>query len=103
MNTYAVIKINSKQYLVEPGQTYTVEKFVAEEGSKVTPEVLLTSIDGKLNVGKPLVDGAKVQIEVLEQGKGEKVQTFTYTAKTRRDRKVGFRKRVTTFKVIDIK
>jgi large subunit ribosomal protein L21 len=103
MNDYAVIKINHRQYIIEPSKTYTVDKFVAEAGEKVTLDVLARGKDGKFEVGTPTLDKVKAEIEILDQGKGEKVSTFIYKAKSRYRRRSGLRPRVTTFKVLSIK
>lgn len=103
MDNYAIIRINNKQYTVETGKSYTIDKVVAEEGTKLTPEVLLTVLGGKLSVGTPLVEKAEVVLEVTEQSKGDKVSSKIFKAKSRYRRNRGFRKQVTTFKVLQIK
>lgn len=103
MKDYAVIKIDHKQYIVEPDKTYTVDKFVAEEGDKLTPTILAVSKDDKLTIDPKSLEKIQVEIEVIEQGKGDKVVTKTYKAKSRYRRTRGHRKRVTTFKVLNIK
>ncbi len=71
---YAVIKTGGKQYKVSPGEVLRVEKLDADVGSQVEfNEVLLYSDGSKVEVGRPLVDGAVVKAEVLEHGKGKKV------------------------------
>lgn len=102
MNNYAVVKIAHRQYIVEPGKTYAVDKFDGEEGDKVELEVLARSADGDLEFGEPVTKG-KVVVEIIEQGKGEKVTTNKFKAKSRYRRKSGHRERLTTFKVIEIK
>ncbi|MBE0573295.1 bL21 family ribosomal protein, partial [Candidatus Dojkabacteria bacterium] len=59
--------------------------------------------DKDIVVGMPNVDKAKVEIEVLEHAKGEKVNTKIFKAKSRYRRSRGFRKQVTKFKVLSIK
>lgn len=103
MKDYAVVKIDHRQYIVEPDKTYTVDKFEAEQGSKMDLQVLALSKAGKLEVGQPVLDKASVQIEIVDQGKGDKVSTFTYKAKARYRKRSGIRPRVTTFKVLSIK
>jgi large subunit ribosomal protein L21 len=102
MEDYAVIQIAHKQYIVKPGQTYTVDKFPAEEGSKVRLDVLATGKGKDIELGKPLLP-AKAEVEILEQGKGEKVTSKIFKAKSRYRRTRGYRQRVTTFKVLSIK
>lgn len=101
--TYAVVKIGPRQYIAESGKTYTIEKFQAEVGAKMNLEVLALGADANLKVGNPFVDKASVEVEILEQGKGEKVVSKVFKAKSRYRRTRGFRKQVTTFKVLSIK
>lgn len=100
---FAVVQIAHRQYLVKPGETYTVDKFLGEPGDKLQLDVLAVAENDKFVVGTPLVDTTKVQVEILGQEKGEKVTTRLFRAKSRYRRTRGFRKQVTTFKVLNIK
>lgn len=102
MQNYAILQINNRQYIVEPGSTYTVDKFIADAGKKHMLPALAVSKEGKLQLpanGKPML----VEVEVVEQGLGEKIKTFVFKAKSRYRRRHGFRKQSTTFKVIGVK
>lgn len=80
----AIIKTGGKQYRVNEGSVIYIEKLDIEPGKKVIfDEVLM--LDGK--VGNPLINGAKVEGEVLKQGKQKKIRIFKYTQKTRSSRK----------------
>lgn len=103
MDNYAVIQIAHKQYIVEPGKTYTVAKFVAEPGSKMKFDVLGLGNGKDFTAGTPNLDKHQVEVEILDQGKGEKVVSRLFHAKSRYRRTRGFRKQETTFKVISIK
>ena len=71
---YAIIETGGKQYRVKEGDILLVEKLEAEQGDIITIEdVLAVSKDGKLTVGSPIVDGAKVEAKVVEQGKSKKL------------------------------
>ena len=102
MSNYAIIAINNKQYLVEEGKEYVVPKFAADLG-KFNPEVLAAKVKDNFMVGTPTVDKATVELDVTEQGLGEKVKSRIFKAKSRYRRTRGTRKRVTTFKVVSIK
>ncbi|MDQ6984937.1 MAG: 50S ribosomal protein L21 [Candidatus Dojkabacteria bacterium] len=100
MDKYTIIKIGPYQYTVEEGKEYTVPRFTADEGKSLDiSEVLLIAEGDKLNVGKPTVSGAKVTLNIVEQGKGEKVQQKIFKAKTGYRKTRGHRKQVTKFKV----
>ncbi|MBL8014654.1 MAG: 50S ribosomal protein L21 [Candidatus Doudnabacteria bacterium] len=103
MSTYAVVQIGPRQYIVEPDKTYDVEHFVANVGDKMTLDVLAMGSDKGMTWGTPIMDKNKVEIEIIEQGKGEKVVSRQFKAKSRYRRTRGFRKQVTTFKVVSFK
>ena len=101
---YAVFKTGGKQYKVKSGDILSVEKLVADLGDKVRfNEILALGGDNPL-IGTPLVGGACVEAEILNQAKGKKVIHFV---KRRRkhssQRKKGHRQDLTILKVLDIK
>ena len=70
---YAVIATGGKQYRVEKGTVLQIETLAGEPGSTVEfGEVLLIGDGDKINVGAPLLKGAKVIATVEKHGKGEK-------------------------------
>ena len=86
--------------MVSPGQKIKVEKLKGKEGSEVTfSEVLLLEKNKKVEVGTPLVKGAKVTGKVLSQGKGEKKIIFKYKAKKRYKVKKGHRQPYTLIEI----
>lgn len=89
---YAILETGGKQYKVAEGDVLFVEKLNANEGDVVTLEnILAFSKDGNLVIGNPVVDGAKVEAKVLEQGKAKKVIVFKYKAKKDYRKKQGHR------------
>jgi len=102
----AVIKTGGKQYLVSPGQKIKIEKIDKKEGSEIIfNEVLLLEKGKKIEIGTPLVEGAKVVGKVLKQGKNKKVIIFKYKSKKRYKVKKGHRQPFTEveIKTIDYK
>ena len=73
---YAVIRTGGKQYRVAQGDRVKVEKLTGEPGGKVSFEVLLVGGDGAAKVGKPVVDGAAVEGEIVAQGRQKRVIHF---------------------------
>lgn len=96
----AIIKTGGKQYLVTPGTKIKVEKLDKKEGSEVAfNEVLLLEKNKKLEIGTPLVKGAKVIGKVLREGKGKKVIVFKFKAKKRYHLKKGHRQQFTEVEI----
>jgi len=99
----AVIKTGGKQYLVKPGDKIKIEKIDKKESSEIIfKEVLLVEKNRKLEIGTPLVKGAKVIGKILSQGKGKKVIIFKYKPKTRYKKKAGHRQLYTEIEILKI-
>ena len=74
---YAIVEIAGQQFKVEKDQQIFVHRLEAKEGSKIDfDKVLLMDNAGKVNVGAPVIKGAKVTAKVLEHLKGDKVIVF---------------------------
>ena len=100
---YAIVEDGGKQYKAVEGATIEVDYFPAEAGEPVDLErVLMVVEDGKVNVGKPLVTGAKVQASVVSQVKGPKIVVFRYKPKKRIRRKTGHRQKYTRLQIESI-
>lgn len=99
----AVIKTGSKQYLISPGQKIKIEKLDKKEGEEIVfSEVLLLEKEKKLEIGTPLVKGAKVIGKVIGQKKGKKLIIFKYKPKTRYKKKAGHRQPFTEVEITKI-
>jgi len=99
----AVIRTGGKQYLVSPGQKIKIEKIAKKEGSEISfPEVLLLEKNKKIEIGLPLIKGAKVIGKVVRQGKAKKVIIFKYKAKKRYKVKKGHRQPFTEVEIVKI-
>jgi len=74
---YAIVEIAGQQFKVERGNKVYVHRLDANEGAKVEfDKVFLIENDGKISIGSPTVDGAKVAATVIEHIKGDKVIIF---------------------------
>lgn len=74
---YAIVEIAGQQFKVERGVKVYVHRLDASEGAKVEfDKVLLVDNGGKVQVGTPSIDGAKVAATVLSHLKGDKVIVF---------------------------
>ena len=100
---YAVIETGGKQYKIQEGEILSVERLGAGEGEKVSfDKVLLVSGEDGIKVGKPYVEGAAVEGEVLFHGKGRKIIVFKYKAKKNYRKKQGHRQPFTRVKITKI-
>lgn len=97
----AVIKTGGKQYCVKIGDVLKVEKLPlpGKEGEVVFDEVLLIDDGKKIIVGKPLIEGASVKAEFIEEGKSKKITAMKYKNKTRYRKFFGHRQNYTKVKV----
>ncbi len=103
MKIYAIVRTGGKQYRVEPEQLIDVDSLPAEVGSTVEmTDVLLIAVNGDVKVGRPVLEGARVIAEVVEQGRGPKIIVFKYKAKTRYRRRRGHRQGYTRLVVRQI-
>ncbi|HYE81253.1 MAG TPA: 50S ribosomal protein L21 [Clostridia bacterium] len=97
---YAIIKTGGKQYMVKVGDVLMVERLDVESGSKVMfEEVLAVGNNGELQVGSPVVAGAKVEATVVENGKTKKVIVFKYKPKKDYRKKQGHRQPFTKVRI----
>lgn len=91
-NVYAVIRSGGKQYRVSPGQRIKLERLDGDAGDAISfDDVLLVSGGGEVAVGTPTVESASVSGEIVEQGRGRKINVFKYKSKTRYRRLRGHR------------
>ena len=102
-NNYAIVATGGKQYRVRPGDVLDVEKLPYPEGYTITlDDVLLTCVDGYVEVGDPKVEGAQVVATVLAHGRDRKKIVFKYKNKTRYRRKRGHRQHITSLEINEI-
>ena len=100
---YAVIRTGGKQYRVAPDDVLDIEKIPGEAGDIVEfGEVLLVGGDGEPQLGAPLVAGATVAAELVEQHRGEKIIIFKKKRRQNYRRKNGHRQSLTLIRVTEI-
>lgn len=113
MTQLAIIRTGGKQYVVSPGQKLKIEKIEKLSTKKTSEakknqgvifdEILLLQKGNKLEIGTPLVKGARVIGKFIGQGKGKKVIVFKYKAKKRYKVKKGHRQPFTEVEIKEIK
>ena len=100
---YAIVEIAGQQFKVEKDQQIFVHRLEAKEGSKVDfDKVLLLDDAGTVNVGAPVITGAKVTAKVLEHLKGDKVIVFKKKRRKGYKVKNGHRQYLTKLEILSI-
>src|SRR5262245_61819003 len=100
---YAIIRTGGRQFRVAEGDTVDVDLLDVEPGKTATFGDVLLFADGKdVTHGNPLISGAKVTAEVIEQRKDKKVVAFKYRRRKGYHRTVGHRRKLTRVKIKSI-
>ena len=96
---FAVIKTGGKQYSVAAEDQLKVEKLAGEPGDMIEiNEVLMVGN----TVGTPLVEGAMVTAEIVEQGRARKVIAFKKRRRQNSRRTIGHRQHYTMLQISEI-
>jgi large subunit ribosomal protein L21 len=100
---YAIIKTGGRLYRVAEGETIDVDLLDTDSGKTTTFGEVLMFADGEtVRHGTPLISGAKVTADVLEQRKDKKVIAFKYKRRKGYHRAVGYRRKLTRVKIKSI-
>jgi large subunit ribosomal protein L21 len=101
---FAVLATGGKQYKVAKGDTIQVEKLAGEVGDQVELANVLMVVDDddNVNVGKPVLEGASVKAEIVDQGRHRKIIIFKMKRRKNYRRKAGHRQPFTALKIVDI-
>src|SRR5438477_11523757 len=100
---YAIIRSGGRQFRVAEGDTIDVDLLDIDPGKTATFSDVLMFADGKdVTHGNPLIAGAKVTAEILEQRKDKKVIAFKYKRRKGYHRTVGHRRKLTRVKIKSI-
>ncbi|SEA48272.1 50S ribosomal protein L21 [Microbulbifer marinus] len=101
---YAVIESGGKQHRVEEGEVLRLEKLEVATGESIDFDKVLMVVDGdKINIGAPVVGGAKVTAEVVSHGRGEKVKIIKFRRRKHSLKRQGHRQWYTEVKITGIK
>ncbi|MBI1178921.1 MAG: 50S ribosomal protein L21 [Alphaproteobacteria bacterium] len=100
---FAVIKTGGKQYRVAEGDVIKVEKLDGEAGATLTfDDVLAVGNGDDVTLGAPLVEGASVTAEVLEQTRAKKIIVFKKKRRQNYRRKNGHRQHQTVLRITGV-
>jgi len=102
---FAVVKTGGKQYVVQKGAVFNIEKIEGQEGDKIRFDKILLIADdkGEVEIGTPYIKGAEVEGEIKKQFKGKKIEIIKFKRKTGYRKKRGHRQNYTKVEIKTIK
>ncbi|MEM6426207.1 MAG: 50S ribosomal protein L21 [Cyanobacteria bacterium P01_H01_bin.119] len=94
--TYAIIEASGKQFWVEPGRFYDIDRLSVEEDGTITlDKVLLVENEGDVTIGQPYVEGATISATVMRHLRGRKIIVYKMQPKKKTRKKRGHRQELT--------
>lgn len=101
---YAVIQTGGKQYLVKKDDIIDVERIALSKSKKevVFSDVLLGTDNKDVIIGQPVIKGAKVKAEVLDNLRAKKIVTYKYKRRKDYHKTIGHRQNLTRLKIKEI-
>ncbi|NCO52633.1 MAG: 50S ribosomal protein L21 [Deltaproteobacteria bacterium] len=99
---YAVIKTGGKQYKVSEGDLFKVEMIDGAVGETIELDQVLMVGGAEVQIGTPLVPGAKVMARIVAQEKDKKILVFKSKRRQGYRKKYGHRQPITRLKVAAI-
>ncbi len=100
---YAIVDIAGQQFKVQKDQKIFVHRLEAEEGTEMNfDKILLVENEGKVIIGAPTVENAKVTAKVLDHVKGDKVIIFKKRRRKGYKLKRGHRQQFTQIQIEEI-
>ena len=99
--SYAIIQTGGKQYKVKAGEILKIERL---EDSKLETkiefkEILASGDDKNIEVGSPKIEGAKVEADLVENGKNRTILIFKKRRRQNSRRKNGHRQEHTMIRI----
>ena len=101
---YAIVEISGRQFWIETGKYYDLNRIPTELGKEITlNRVLLANDNGELLIGKPYLDSVKVKGKILEHLRGRKTIVYKMRPKKKTRKKQGHRQDLTRVLIEEIK
>tara|TARA_B100000963_G_scaffold326664_1_gene313878 strand:- start:727 stop:1116 length:390 start_codon:yes stop_codon:yes gene_type:complete len=101
--TFAVINTGGKQYKVSANDKLRIEKLSDKEGKSVEfNQVLLIDNNQNMELGSPLIEGAKVEAKIVKQTKNKTVLIFKKRRRQNSRRKNGHRQKMSVVQITKI-
>lgn len=100
---YAIVEISGRQFWIETGQYYDLNRIPTDLGKKIIlNRVLLVNNNGELFIGQPYVKSVVVQGKILEHLRGRKSIVYKMRPKKKMRKKQGHRQELTRVLIEDI-
>ena len=100
---YAIVEISGRQFWIETGKYYDLNRIPTELGKEITlNRVLLVNNDGELLIGKPYLDSVKVKGKILEHLHSRKTIVYKMRPKKKTRKKQGHRQDLTRVLIEEI-
>ena len=100
---YAIVEISGRQFWIETGKYYDLNRIPTELGKEITlNRVLLVNNDGELLIGKPYLESVKVKGKILEHLRGRKTIVYKMRPKKKTRKKQGHRQNLTRVLIEEI-
>ena len=100
---YAIIEISGRQFWVEKGKYYNLNRIPTELGKEIIlNRVLLLNNDGEILVGKPYLEQVKIKGKILEHLRSRKTIVYKMRPKKKTRKKQGHRQELTKVLIEDI-
>ncbi len=99
---FAVFEAKGFQYCGSPGDKLKIPHLDTKVGEKVSFERVLLVRNGDIKIGKPYIEGASIEAEVLEHSRYKKILVFKFKKRTRYKRTRGHRQTYTEIEIKDV-
>jgi len=100
---YAIVEISGRQFWIETGKYYDLNRIPTELGKEITlNRVLLVNNHGELLIGKPYLESVKVKGKILEHLRGRKTIVYKMRPKKKTRKKQGHRQDLTRVLIEEI-
>ena len=100
---YAIAETSGQQFWFEVNRYYDIDRLNAKEKEKITLEkVLLLKDKNSITIGKPYIENAKIELEVVSHKRDKKILVYKMRPKKKTRRKMGHRQELTRVMVKSI-
>ncbi len=100
---YAIVATGGKQYRVEKGDSFVVDRLAEDEGAKVSLRAVMFRGESDVVLVPSELEKVKVEAKVAAHERGPKIKVATYKAKKGYRRTKGHRSELTRLEVTDVK